>query len=255
MKGMFDHQTVFSGKVWLMALTGLALSVPLAGAQTAITVTNASFESPVLSGSPYFQTLPADDGSVGKWLGYGTFSAVVKSGGPNAYNVSPTGIVGSQFGDQSAKIGTGVFQDLTSYTGGNPNQLWAAGIYTLTVGFFSRADDPVPAVDTLDMKLFWRTSRTAGTTILGDTQILGSQVNTASLTDFTLNVTINPGDAAIGHPIGIWFDSTSSDSGGLGDWGYDNVRLSFTPAPAPEPTTLALLGLGTLFGFRRRLHR
>ena len=254
MKKLFSSKSVQTGKILAVILAGLPASIMTAGAQ-AITVPNFSFESPVLNAAPYYQGQPADNGSTGAWLGYGTFSAVVKAGGPNAYNVSPAGIDGAQFGDQSAKVGTGVLQDLTSYSGGDPNLLWTAGVYTLTVGFFSRADSPVQADDTLDMKLYSRTTRNDPTTILGDLQISGSQVNTTGLTDFTLNVTVNPGDASIGQPIGIWFDSTTAGGGSLGDWGYDNVRLSVAPVPEPGAASLMLLGLGAMFGVRRLTRR
>ncbi len=255
MKNPFFNIFVQTGKFLAVALAALSVSILTAGAQ-AITVPNFSFESPVLSAAPYYQGQPADNGSTtGAWLGYGTFSAVVKAGGPNAYNVSPAGIVGTQFGDQSAKLGTGVFQDLTSYSGGNPDLLWSAGVYTLTVGFFSRADSPVQATDTLDMKLFSRVSRSGPAVALGDLQVLGGQVNTTGLTDFTLNVTVNPGDASVGRPIGIWFDSTTAGGGSLGDWGYDNVRLSVAPVPEPGAVSLVMLGLGAMMGFRRLVRR
>ena len=212
-----------------------------------IDVPNASFESPDASADPYYAGIPADDGStVGQWLGYGQFYAVVKSGGPNGYNVSPSGIVGSQFGDHNASAGTGVFQDTAPYDGtGDSDLYWQPGSYTLTVGLFSREDNPVGADDELSLKLFYRVggtrsgNATGGT--LGTTVLTGDELSTSELTDYTVQVNVQPGADAVGLPIGIWLDSTS---GSVGDWAYDNVRLEFSAVP--EPSTVMLGGLAVL---------
>jgi hypothetical protein len=208
-----------------------------------INVPDASFEAPVAGAAPFYLAIPNDNGSTtGAWQGYGGFRAVVKSGGPNGYNVSPTGIDGSQFADQSSVRGTGVFQDLAPYDGSGAAELyWQPGTYTLTAGVFSRGDNPVGANNQLGLKLFYRAGGTrtgnpfAGT--LGVTNILGNEVTTTSLTDFSVTVSLSPGDAAIGLPIGIWFQSLEGADPAR-DWGYDNVRLEFTPVP--EPSTLAV---------------
>ena len=221
----------------LAATKGLAIYATLVAASafaqtTTINVPNASFESPSASSSPYYVQYPFDDAAtVGNWLGYG-FGATVQAGGPNAYNVSPTGIVGSQFGDVGP-ASSGLFQDTAPYDGsGDTNLYWQAGYtYTLTVGFFSRGDSPVAASDELQMKLFYRTSRSGGPNLLGNLHIVGSGVNTSSLTDKTLTVTVSAGDASVGYPIGVWFDEVASSGGG--QWGIDNIRLTKAPAVAP----------------------
>jgi hypothetical protein len=219
-------------------------------ASTTVTVPNASFESPNVTGiSPYFtQFTLSSTPIIGTWVRYGTgsFAAAVEGG---RYGVSPSGLDGTQFSDQSARAGTGVFQDIAPYDGsGLANQYWQADMmYSFTVGVFSRSDNPVVGTDRLDIKLYSRTSISAPADVHGGVSVLGSAVATGSLTDFTFTYTTLASDPFIGKPIGIWFDSVSGVSK---DWGYDNVRLSF--APVPEVSSLASGALGSLLFLRRR---
>lgn len=242
--------------VFCLAAGVLAVAATPAWAATLINVPNASFESPSASGDPFYTGVPTDDGSAtGQWLGYGGFRAVVKSGGPNGYNVSPVGILGSQFGNQSNQPGTGVFQDLAAYDGsGDPNLYWQPGTYTLAVGLFSRADNPINPLDRLDVKLFYRAAGSRagdpGAGTLGTTSVTGNQVTTSALTDFLVTVSVSPGDDAIGHPIGIWLDSRVGGTSPR-DWGYDNVRLEFTPVPEPSARIVGC-GFLILLAIRQR---
>ena len=232
-----------------MAIGACAVA-PYAIAATTVTVPNGSFETPNVTGiAPYFaQHTESGTPILGIWVRYGTgnFGAVVEGG---RYGVSPTGLDGTQFGDQTTRAGTGVFQDIAPYDGtGLADQYWQADmIYSFTAGVFTRSDNAALATDRMDIKLFSRTAINAGADVHGLVTVLGSGVTTGSLTDFSMSVTTSASDTFIGQPIGIWFDSVSGVSR---DWGYDNIRLSF--APVPEASTLMSCILGATFLLRRR---
>ena len=90
MKNHFYCSTNWAGKALVAALAGLSVSWLTAGAQF-IVMPNFSFESPALNAVPYYQTMPADNGStVGAWLGHVTFSAVVNgSHGADGFELGP----------------------------------------------------------------------------------------------------------------------------------------------------------------------
>ena len=230
-----------------MAIGACALAT-CATAATTVPVPNGSFETPNVTGiAPYFAEHTASGTPIiGTWVRYGGFAAVVEGG---RYGVSPIGLDGTQFGDQTASGGSGVFQDIAPYDGsGSAAQYWQADtIYSFTVGVFTRSDNAVAATDRMDIKLYSRTAINAGPDVHGLLSVFGSNVTSGSLTDVSFNVTTQATDAFIGRPIGVWFDSVS---GGVGDWGYDNVRLSFTPVP--EASSLMSAALGVLVLFRRR---
>jgi autotransporter-associated beta strand protein/T5SS/PEP-CTERM-associated repeat protein len=205
----------------------------VAAQTTSVNVPDGSFESPSAASPPYYVQYPADDGAtVGAWLGAG-FVATVQAGGPNAYNVSPAEIDGTQFADLGCTAW--LFQDTAPYDGsGDPNLYWQAGYtYTLTVGFFTRGDSPVPAANVIDMMLYYRSTRTGGANVLGTTAVVGSEVNPNALTDETLTVSVSAGDPEVGQPIGIWLYSITSSAG---DWGMDNVRLTMVPGAVAPPS-------------------
>ncbi len=221
----------------LLAAAGPFGSLATARAQVSINVPNASFESPDMTATaPYFRAFAVDDGaSTGLWQGYGNFNAVVATG---HYGTTPAGLAGSQFGDESTSPG-GIFQDTAVYDGsGDPDLYWQAGsTYTLTIGFFTRSDSPVAAGNQLDLKLYYRTARSGALGLLGNTHVLGSQVNATNLTDISMTVTVQAGDPSVVRPIGIWLNSIT---GSAGDWGFDNVRLTKAAAVAPPVGGLVL---------------
>ena len=230
-----------------MAIGACALAT-CAMAATTVPVPNSSFETPNVTGIAPYSAQHAASGTpiIGTWVRYGGFAAVVEGG---RYGVSPTGLDGTQFGDQTASGGSGVFQDIAPYDGsGSAAQYWQAGmIYSFTVGVFTRSDNSVVAPDRMDLKLYSRDTINGAPEVHGFLSVLGSNVTPGSLTDFSFNVTTQASDAFIGRPIGVWFDSVS---GGTGDWGYDNVRLSSTAVP--ETSSLMSAALGVLVLFRRR---
>ena len=225
---------------------GLAVLMALAAGSVdtradSISVTNASFEVPSMVGiPPYYTNFPADDGAtVGAWVSYGPGFAAEVVGG--AYGVSPAGLDGYQFADQTEHAGSGVFQDTAPYDGsGDTNLYWQAGYtYTCTVGFFSRSDSPItiPA-DEMTLHLYYRTARTGQALVLATSRIFGSSVTTNTLTDLSISTTVNAGDPCVGQPIGIWLLPETGN--GYGDWGYDNVRFTKVPAASPPAGGLIL---------------
>ncbi|RYD48913.1 MAG: hypothetical protein EOP85_02630 [Verrucomicrobiaceae bacterium] len=220
-------------------------------AATMVTVPNASFETPNVTGTdPYFtQYTLSSTPIVGSWVRYGAsgFAAVVEGG---RYGALPIGLSGTQFSNQSARGATGVFQDIAPYDGsGLSSQYWQADMtYSFTVGVFTRSDNPVTATTRLDIKLYSRANINAAADVHGGVSVLGSAVNSSSLTDFSFTYTTSASDTFIGQPIGIWFDSIN---GSGQDWGYDNVRLSFDPVPEVSSLMAGMMG-GVLLLRRRR---
>lgn len=216
------------------ALLVLALLfLPLLCVQgAAISVTNASFETPNVTGiSPYYQTLPTVF-SPGAWIGYASFQAVVEGG---RYGVKPTGLLGTQFGDGTGGVGGGMYQETAPYDNtGDTNLYWQAGqTYALTVGVFLRSDQVPGPGRKMDLRLFYRNASGGAANVLGSrTLTVGTDaLSSSALTDYTVTWTVAPGAPEVGKPIGIWFTASPGGSGNTGDWGFDNVRLTRVDAP------------------------
>lgn len=225
----------------------IAMIVGTAAARAAsVSVPNSSFESPVTTN---FTQMPVDSGSTGEWLRYGGFAAVILSSGPNAYNYAPAGLDGLQYGNGSASANTGVFQDIAAYDGsGSPDQYWQAGyVYTMTIGVFARIDSQPSATSSLNLNLFSRESRPGAPSRLATTVVVPGELSPNEIRDFHVSHTVLAGDPSVGKPIGIWMETTAGTSG---DWGYENVRISYTLIP--EPSVLLLGSIGLLGLLRRR---
>lgn len=239
-------------------LAALLVSTGLVSAQT-IAVGNSSFQTPAVTASPYYQAFPADAPNVfGAWEQFGNqFKAVYQTanyGGTLTNAAGSNGVDGTQAATIGAATGAGgLFQDLTNYTTPDPTQVFALGqTYTLTVGVGRRADS-LPAIGSqLTLRLYYRTADQAAANVLvslpltvGTTAGLGVITGSGVLTDFSVSYTVPVDSAAIGKPIGIFFDiTTPSTVSTTGDFAVDNVRLV---ASVPEPTTMATVGLG-IFG-------
>jgi len=194
-----------------------------------IAVPNASFESPNVTGiAPYYQQFPTAF-SIGTWVRYGGFHAVVEGG---RYGANPSGLAGTQFGNMTGGTGGGTFQDAAPYDGsGSPDLYWQAGrTYTLTVGAFLRGDNPPGTGRQMDVRLFYRTAEGAGANALATrTLVVGTDaLSTSAVTDYTVTWAVAPGAPEVGKPIGIWFTAVAGGSGATGDWGFDNLRLQMT---------------------------
>lgn len=78
---------------------------------------------------------------------------------------------------------------------------------------------------------------------------IGTGSGSGPFAEYTLSYDILAGSPAIGRPVGIFFDNTSSNTGDA--WaGLDDVAL--TVSMVPEPGTLTMIGLLSIPLFRRR---
>ena len=210
----------------LAAVAAFALGSLVASAAP-ITVTNASFETPVTTN---FVALPTAY-SIGAWIGYTKFTAVVKGG---ALGVQPAGLDGSQFGDLSGEVGGGIFQDCAQYDNSSDTNLyWQAGqTYTLTVGVFGRSDTPPLNGYNINLQLFYRPAYNGTATVLATRKLTWGTdpLSTTAITDYTVSWTVMPGAPEAGKPVCIWFNNAGT--GGVGtDWGLDHERLNRVSTP------------------------
>ncbi len=244
------YSSVLAWALATVGALGFVVAPPTAPAQS-ISVPNYSFELQSGVGYP-FGTNPNIDawqkidepayftpafGSFGiPW--YGTAGVFVDN---NPYGNR----VGTQAGYILAFPQVSLFQDYDSSPTHDFNATFEIGqAYNLTVGIFGK--NSIQPGSTLELSLYYRNDQ-------GDKVAVGSTVITYSadafpvstylnFIDFQVNVgPVQPGDAWAGKHIGIQLESTipiELTSGG--NWDFDNVRLT----AVPEPTALALLGLG-----------
>lgn len=166
-------------------------------------------------------------------------------------------IDGIQAGYIFALPTVGFFQDNTTTDwNGTPstfNQTYEAGMsYELTVGVVGGGGGMVEGT-TMEISLYYRDGLNAIVPIdsTGITFNTANFPTTGHFMDYSVTVDVGAGDAWAGKNIGILIQSTSG--AGQGYWDLDNVRLTSTAVP--EPTTMALLGLGLggmLFARSRR---
>jgi len=129
--------------------------------------------------------------------------------------------------------------------------------YNLTIGVFGKGSSaPLAPGSTLTLSLYYRNGL-GDKVAVGSTAVVYSSATFPSggpfnFIDYQVNVpAVQVGDAWAGQHIGIQLESTipiELTTGG--NWDFDNVRLT----AVPEPTALALLGLGFsgVFMARRR---
>ncbi|MEK7781514.1 MAG: PEP-CTERM sorting domain-containing protein [Verrucomicrobiota bacterium] len=119
--------------------------------------------------------------------------------------------------------------------------------YNLTLGLFARSSlaTIVPG-STLELSLYYLDGSNSkvkvGSTVVSYSTAAFPSSPTPSLIDYQVNtLTVNAGDAWVGKNIGIQLESTIPlEMTSFGNWDFDNVRLT----AVPEPTTIALLGIG-----------
>jgi len=223
-----------------------------------IFVPNHSFESQSGVGFPY-ETNPFLDSwqkiaepayyaflgpGVPPW--YGTSGAFVNV---SVYNPTPYGnVVGAQAGYILMAPEVTLFQDYTTSPTHDFNSTFDVGkSYNMTIGLFAKSSfGNIFPGSTLELSLYYLDDANAkvkvGSTIVSYDATTFAVTTNLNLIDYQVNVgTVQAGDAWAGKHIGIQMESTiPMEMTSFGNWDFDNVRLT----AVPEPTALALLGLG-----------
>lgn len=254
-------KTKFRSAQGTVSAIALATLLPISDNLQAqpITVPNHSFESQSGVGYP-FETNPNVDNwqkiaeptyfqsvSGGQIPWYGTAGAFIDN---NPYGNR----VGAQAGYLLSFPEVTLFQDY-SVSPAFDATFEIGKAYNLTIGIFGKGSSaPIAPGATLALSLYYRNGQ-------GDMVTLGSTVVTYSAAafpitpnfnfiDYEVNIpAVQANDAWAGQYIGIQLESTipiELTTGG--NWDFDNVRLT----AVPEPTALALLGLGGMFLAQRR---
>jgi hypothetical protein len=231
-------------------LSSIALATALLGTVStthaaSIAVINSSFEGPVTSnyvninaGLPGWSA-PADVNTY-----------VVKNGGLVSFT---SGVTGNQalFFEPYADGGN-------SYVYQNTGEAFAAGTYTMTVdigyglGFATDGGNATANFQLLsyDGSTYNYSVGAAATTVSAST-LAGHNGNLLAYT-YTLN--LDGTESFIGDDVVIFLQAQTTTPGTFQNVSYDNVRLNFTAAPIPEPSSVAMLlgGIGALTLLRRR---
>lgn len=241
----------------IIALCGLSLLTAGTNLQAqSLFVPNHSFESPSTAGFPFdtnpfiteWQKIaepayyPFLGSGVPPW--YGT-SGVFSNTSP--YSAAPYGnVVGNQAGYILMAPQATLFQDYSvSPTFTSTYEVGKS--YNLTIGLFARSSfaSIVPG-STLELSLYYLDALNnkvkVGSTIVSYSTAAFPSSLTPNLIDYQVNtLPVNAGDAWAGKNIGIQLESTiPMEMTSFGNWDFDNVRLT----AVPEPTSIALLGIG-----------
>jgi hypothetical protein len=221
-----------------------------------ITVPNYSFESQSAVGFP-FDTNPGltdwqkiAEPAYYQFLGpgvppwYGTSGSFINA---SVFNPTPYGnVLGAQAGYILMAPQVTLFQDYSTTPAFN-STFEIGKSYNLTIGLFAKSSfGSIPEGSTLELSLYYLDALNSkvkvGSTVVSystNTFVLGPNLN---LIDYQVNTaTVQAGDDWAGKNIGIQLESTiPMEMTSFGNWDFDNVRLT----AVPEPTALALLGLG-----------
>lgn len=250
----------------LLGLVGLLTISDRLQAQP-LFVPNHSFENPSTAGFP-FDTNPFVDAwqKIAQPPEYASLGA----GAPPWYgtagvfsNTSPSSVApylnvtGNQAGYILMAPKVTMFQDYSvSPTFTSTYEVGKS--YNLTLGLFARSSfASILPGSTLELSLYYLDDSNSkvkvGSTVVSYSAAAFPTSPTPSLIDYQVNtLTVSAGDAWVGKHIGIQLESTIPlELTSFGNWDFDNVRLT----AVPEPTALALLGLGFGALMRARARR
>ena len=235
-------------------LSSIALATVLLGTVStthaaSILVANHSFESPVTA----------------NYIGVGQFAggnSLANHGwnisGANTYLVNktgPSGITASNVtGNQFLLFEPFADGDVVVYQ--NTGASFAAGTYTLTVdvgmatGF---ADWGENATAEFQLLSFNAAEYGYNYNVGAAATSVSVKNHVGSLATYTYTLALNGTESFIGDTIAIVLKGNQNGSTNQ-NVSYDNVRLDFTAAPIPEPSSVAMLlgGIGALTLLRRR---
>jgi len=215
-----------------VSLVAIVACTPLLADPVAISVPNYSFESPTVSrniDNP-FGALPLiadwDEKDVGPGDEFDQNTGVFLNtdvGEPDHIDNADQ----RQLAFLSSLIGNAIRQEL-------PNTFEADHIYSFTVGVAQSSNFygyPVGNTERLEIAFFYFQGNSEK--IIASTFTTGAQVNSTSLTDFTVTLpVVMPDDAWAGKKIGILLRpdiNDPDDTDGEGFWDVDNVRLEDYP--------------------------
>lgn len=206
----------------------------------AIAVPNYSFESPDVSGSPYYSCFANSQPSVGDW------GCSPQGGGALRNNGNYSDVLTNAVGNQVAFLEANgeISQDLAArYEVGKS--------YKLTMAVAGRSDAPGTGTDQMEMRLFWRALDGSTYGVIGSTTITRSELSTTTMKEYSVTIpAVQPNDPSVGNTIGIWLVGTQA--AGRVCWSLDDVRI----VSIPEPTTCILLCTGLVgllaYAWRKR---
>jgi len=211
-----------------------ALTVLLVqGAVHATTIQNASFESPDVSASPYYQENSAAD-----WTVNGYWNAVIYNCDSSPHGYTYSGVNGSQYlGISSWSTAVSQVLDDTFESGKS---------YKLTASLAVSHGDHGEASRAIAVRLFWGDTSeptTMAANTLGSIDKTCSDLSITAFTDYSVTISSDMIAAAnaAGEKIGIEIAITNQGAGA--NFGVDNVRLDVIP----EPSTL-MLGVTAMLG-------
>jgi hypothetical protein len=206
--------------VVLFTVLALVVSVHALTVPQSLTVVNGSFEDPDTAGGEY-------DNGLGGFPGWTEVGGSATSGHQKIITsaLASDGVQIAQIRGLWTVLDTsGITQILTD--------TFEAGTYKLTFDGVSLGGTNAKAMIL------------AGSDIIAsDTFDLG-----AEMAAYSVLVTLDGSEAAIGQTIGIRLQNYAGGGGAANLIGFDNVRMDIVP----EPATMALLALGGLFLRRRK---